>query len=148
MHATSTGRKRPLTRSEVMSRIRSADTKPELAIRSWLWCHGVRYRLKQVVHGTRPDLAWRNRKLAVFVDGCYWHGCPQHCRRPSSNAEYWNHKINRNMERDQKTSELLRSRGWMVLRFWEHEVSEDIVAVGKAILRSLQSGQQPSLTQP
>lgn len=69
----------------------------------------------------RPDFVFPKQRVAIFVDGCFWHGCKQHCRRPSSNTTYWEAKITRNMERDQITRAALRKQGWKVVRIWEHE---------------------------
>ena len=129
--------KLPLTRSEIMARMRSYDTTPELAVRSYLWRKGIRFRLKQRVYGVRPDIAWKRRKIAVFVDGCFWHGCPLHCRRPSTRTTYWNRKIEGNMERDADVTQRLREEGWTVLRFWEHEVSSDVKSVCRRIVSAL-----------
>ena len=69
----------------------------------------------------RPDLVFTSAKLAVFVDGCFWHGCPEHGSKPKKNTSYWNPKIARNVERDQEQNERLEQAGWRVLRFWEHD---------------------------
>jgi DNA mismatch endonuclease (patch repair protein) len=73
------------------------------------------------------DVAFGRLKIAVFFDGCFWHGCPVHATSPKANAEWWRAKLDRNMERDQETTEHLCSDGWVVLRFWEHEAAEDVV---------------------
>lgn len=103
---------------------RSRDTKPELAVRRLLHARGFRYRVN-----ARPikelrrtaDIVFTRAKVTVFIDGCYWHGCPLHYRAPASNVDYWTAKLARNMERDGATSETLRLAGWTVLRFWSHE---------------------------
>lgn len=130
----------PLTRSEIMSRVRSRNTTPELAIRSYLWAHGVRFRLNQRIEGILPDIAWRGRKVVVFIDGCFWHGCSLHCRRPSTRKDYWNPKIDGNMRRDIENTKKLRLAGWIVLRYWEHEVRENLVRVAKEIMKELDGG--------
>lgn len=127
----------PLTRSQVMSRIRSRDTGPERALRTWLWWHGVRFRLRRRILGTRPDIAWTGRRVAVFVDGCFWHGCPIHYREPSTNTGFWRDKIGRNRERDRRDDGVLSRAGWTVLRFWEHEVVSDPDRVGGSVLAAL-----------
>ncbi|MGW5736110.1 MULTISPECIES: very short patch repair endonuclease [Streptomyces] len=107
-----------------MQAIRSRDTKPEQLIRRLVHAQGLRYRVC-----TRPipelrrtaDMVFRPAKVAVFVDGCYWHGCPAHYVPPKTNPGYWSEKIVRNIERDHNTDERLREAGWLVLRFWEHE---------------------------
>ena len=75
---------------------------------------------------TRADLAWRGLKLAVFIDGCFWHGCPEHATRPAANRDWWAQKLDSNMARDRRTDDTLRRRGWIVRRFWEHQSPEEI----------------------
>ncbi|MFJ2958594.1 very short patch repair endonuclease [Streptomyces sp. NPDC087270] len=113
-----------------MSRQSSRDTAQELAVRRLLHSKGLRYRL-QVRVPEMPrrsiDVAFSRLKIAVFFDGCFWHGCPVHATSPKTNAEWWRTKLDRNMERDQETTERLCSDGWIVSRFWEHEAAEDVV---------------------
>lgn len=71
----------------------------------------------------KPDFVFSKRKIAVFIDGCFWHGCPRHCRMPSSNCEYWKKKISGNSSRDRQVTSELKARGWIVYRIWEHELS-------------------------
>src|SRR6478735_11946739 len=109
-----------------MRRVRSTDTSPERRLRSELHRRGVRFRLGQQVaidggRAIRPDLAFRRSKVAVFVDGCFWHRCPAHCRMPSSNRDYWVAKIDRNAARDELTTTRLEAVGWTVVRIWEHD---------------------------
>jgi DNA mismatch endonuclease (patch repair protein) len=70
----------------------------------------------------KPDVVFSSAKIAVFIDGCFWHGCPNHCRMPSSNVNYWNAKIGKNKIRDKKITKALRMKGWQVIRIWEHEI--------------------------
>lgn len=110
-----------------MGRIRSRDTRPEIALRKALWAAGLRYRLKAGVHlPGHPDLAFPRAKVAVFVDGCFWHGCPDHGHIPKSRVEYWAPKIERNQTRDAQANAQLAELGWRVLRFWEHQVDTDV----------------------
>jgi len=111
---------------------RSRDTKPELAVRRLLHAAGLRYRV-----GVRPDPTFRRTadivftrsKIAVFVDGCFWHGCPEHGQSTTkSNSQYWSAKIARNKMRDVETSEHLEALGWSVMRFWEHEPPAHVAA--------------------
>ncbi|WP_276314964.1 very short patch repair endonuclease [Streptomyces sp. WAC 06738] len=107
-----------------MQAIRSRDTKPEKLLRQKLHAKGLRYRV-----AARPlpelrrtaDLVFRPSKVAVFVDGCYWHGCPEHYVSPRTNSGYWSEKVAGNVNRDRDTDERLLNAGWMILRFWEHE---------------------------
>lgn len=107
-----------------MSKLARADTAPELALRHELHSRGLRYRVQLHVPGNRRrriDIAFTRVKVAVFVDGCFWHGCPDHGHRPATNREWWDWKIQRNRERDRDTTELLTGKGWRVVRVWEHE---------------------------
>ena len=108
-------------RSETMRRVRSRDTSCELLLRRELHRRGLRYSLRRKLPGS-PDVIFVAKRVAVFVDGCFWHGCPIHCRRPSGNAGYWNAKIERNMERDVRVNATLAAQGWRVVRVWEHDV--------------------------
>lgn len=112
-----------MDRSENMSRIRGRDTSPEVELRHAVWRLGLRYRLNRRVAGIRPDFIFPGIRLAVFVDGCFWHGCPDHYVRPrSSNAEFWASKLRQNVARDERQSKQLQAQGWRVIRVWEHEV--------------------------
>lgn len=112
-----------------MKAARSRDTKPELALRSELHQRGLRFRVDQPVledrRRRRADLVFASRQVAVFVDGCFWHGCPTHGTWPKSNAEWWRAKINTNRARDADTNAELRRAGWIVVRVWEHELAVD-----------------------
>ena len=114
-----------------MSRQRRVNTAPEVAIRRLLHASGLRYRVAHPVPG-KPrrsiDIAFTRRRVAVFVDGCFWHACPVHATAPQANAEWWAEKLARNVERDQDTDEHLRTAGWTVTRHWEHERAEDVAA--------------------
>lgn len=103
---------------------RSRDTKPELAVRKILHSRGFRYRVSQRPIPTlrrTADLIFSRSKIAVFIDGCFWHGCPAHYRAPGANAQYWVAKLERNRSRDIETTKMLQTEGWTVLRFWSHE---------------------------
>ncbi len=108
-----------------MAAIRRTDTKPEIAIRRALHHQGLRFRKDLAVRAdgllVRPDIVFTRQKIAVFVDGCFWHSCPEHGRHPSKNAQYWSPKLQKNAERDRLQTAALESDGWTVLRFWEHE---------------------------
>ncbi|MFG1617999.1 very short patch repair endonuclease [Nonomuraea wenchangensis] len=112
-------------RSRNMQANRRSDTKPEVALRSALHRMGFRYRkdlrldLGEVK--VRPDIVFTAKKVAVFVDGCFWHVCPEHGRQPTTNEWYWTPKLRRNMERDQRVNSALEAAGWQVVRLWEHE---------------------------
>ncbi len=120
---------------------RGRDTKPELAIRRLVHAAGLRYRvdarpLAQL--NRRADMVFSRAKVAVFVDGCFWHGCPTHHTVARSNASYWADKVTTNRERDAETDRLLEEAGWTVIRAWEHEVPE---AVAKHIVGTVRSSE-------
>ncbi|MCS7001964.1 MAG: very short patch repair endonuclease [Dehalococcoidia bacterium] len=117
----------PEVRSRTMRAVRSANTSIEWRLRRALWRAGVRgYRVAPPAIDGAPDLVFPTARLAVFVDGCFWHGCPQHCRRPSSRQEYWHRKIDRTIARDRATTARLEANGWTVLRIWEHTVKDAV----------------------
>ena len=113
----------PADRSETMRRVHSRDTSCEMALRRALHRRGLRYSLKKKLPGS-PDIMFVAARVAVFVDGCFWHGCPDHCRRPTGNAGYWRAKIDRTIARDERVSRELAESGWRVVRLWEHEINE------------------------
>lgn len=120
-----------------MSRQASKDTGSELAVRRLLHAAGLRYRVEYPVPGMarrRLDVAFTRAKVAVLIDGCFWHGCPVHATQPKANAEWWREKLDRNMARDRETTEHLVAQGWTVLRFWEHEAPEEVAARVAAIV--------------
>ncbi|MFD0850889.1 very short patch repair endonuclease [Actinomadura adrarensis] len=103
---------------------KSRDTKPELALRRAVHSLGLRYRVSlrplPAIRRT-ADLVFTRAKVAVFLDGCFWHGCPQHHTKARTNADYWAEKVVRNRERDAETDQVLDDAGWQVIRVWEHE---------------------------
>jgi DNA mismatch endonuclease (patch repair protein) len=109
---------------------RSRDTSPELEIRRRLHALGLRFRVNvrpdPTYRGT-ADIVFRKYRIAVFIDGCYWHSCPDHYKPPKAHAEYWVAKVTRNVERDRALDARLASKGWLSLRFWEHESAADVV---------------------
>lgn len=131
-HTTASGQTRPAARdndvSQRMSTMRTQDTKPERALRTRLHKAGLRYRVHLPVPGMarrKIDIAFTLAKVAVFVDGCFWHGCPEHCRLPNHNRDWWVAKIDGNRQRDAETSAHLEKNGWTVVRVWEHLSAED-----------------------
>ena len=110
--------------SERMTRARRENTGPERALRSVLHRRGYRFRVHRPVPGAarrKVDIVFPVEKLAVFVDGCFWHACPEHATWPSANAAFWRRKLERNAERDRETDARLTASGWTVVRIWEHE---------------------------
>lgn len=126
-----------------MQAIRSRDTKPETLLRRLVHAQGLRYRVS-----ARPlpdlrrtaDLVFRPVKVAVFVDGCYWHGCPEHYVAPRTNSGYWSDKVAGNVRRDRDTDQRLKEAGWLVLRFWEHESPDECAAVVRGVVLERRKG--------
>lgn len=126
--------------SALMSRIRGRDTAPELALRHALRALGhVGYRLHYAKAPGRPDIAFVGRRVAVFVHGCFWHGCP-HCRprRPKSNTSFWNAKLDRNKARDKRKARELRGEGWSVVTVWECRLRRDPRREAVRVARALE----------
>ena len=127
-----------------MAAIRRAETKPETQLRSVLHARGLRfrkdYRLDLAGGRVRPDVVFTRWKVAVFVDGCFWHVCPEHGRQPTSNEWYWTPKLRRNVERDRQADALLAAAGWRAVRVWEHE---DVVQAVGRVVDALHSAQEP-----
>lgn len=119
------------TRASMRSN-RRRDTKPELSLRRALFARGYRYRIDLRISAgnahARPDIVFTRRKIAVFVDGCFWHGCPEHCKMPKTHVDYWANKIERNKTRDIADTLALEHAGWTVLRVWEHMPLEEAIA--------------------
>ena len=121
----------PAVRASMLGN-RSRDTRPELALRSLVHTAGLRYRVAaKPLAGLRrtADLLFRPTRIAVFVDGCFWHGCPEHFTPPRTNPDYWREKTERNIRRDRDTDARLEAEDWLVLRFWEHQAPEDCAQV-------------------
>ena len=107
-----------------MRRQRRADTGCELALRRELWGRGLRYRVDVRPEPTvrrRADVVFRRARVAIFVDGCFWHSCPEHGSTPKTHQHWWAQKLARTMERDRETDRILEEAGWTVIRVWEHE---------------------------
>ncbi len=108
---------------------RRRDTKPEVAIRSLLHRRGFRFRIDRPIRTevgiVRPDVIFTKQRIAVFVDGCYWHACPEHGELPRANRTFWRKKFARNTARDKEQTSALEEAGWTVLRIWEHEDPEE-----------------------
>lgn len=133
-----------LTRSEQMARIINRNTRPELLLRRSLWSRGARYRLSARSPAGRPDLVFPGRRLAVFVDGCFWHGCPLHYARPRSSEAFWSSKLIENVVRDARQTEALKCAGWSVVRLWEHEILVDLTESVRRVELALQGhGEEP-----
>ena len=108
-----------------MSRVKGKNTRIEVDFRKKLWARGLRYRLGYKLLG-KPDLVFVSASVAVFVDGCFWHGCPVHGQEPKTNKEFWVEKLRKNKQRDQRVTAELTALGWLVVRFWEHELKKEL----------------------
>ena len=129
--------------SERMSRVRRRDTAPELELRSELHRRGLRYRVdRRPLKGvpSRADLVFGPAKVAVYVDGCFWHSCPEHGTMPRANEAFWQDKLARNRERDAAVNALLAESGWTVIRVWEHE---EIDAAADRVERAVDKSSGP-----
>lgn len=111
-------------RSLLMKKIRSSNTKFEDKIITGLRKKKVSFTDHPRIFGS-PDIIFKMKKVAVFLDSCFWHGCRWHCRMPNSRTDYWVPKIQRNKERDRSVSKKLKKEGWRVIRIWEHQVAKD-----------------------
>lgn len=124
----------------VMRANRRRDTKPEVALRSALHRRGLRFRNDAPVatseRSVRVDVALPRHRVAVFVDGCFWHCCPEHGTRPRSNSDYWRPKLERNVQRDATANELLKAAGWRVMRVWEHQDPEEAASLIDQLVRT------------
>ncbi|MGV8084147.1 MAG: very short patch repair endonuclease [Coriobacteriia bacterium] len=121
-----------------MSRQAKRDTTPERRLRSALYARGHRYRVAYRVPGLprrTVDIAFAGRRVAVFVDGCFWHGCPSHSAHVRTNAGWWERKITRNRERDEETNAALHALGWTVIRIWEHVDVADAIELVESTLK-------------
>lgn len=112
-------------RSEIMSKVRSKDSKIEVDFRKAIWKAGFRYRKNSTKYFGKPDLVLKKYKTVIFVDSCFWHGCKQHCRLPATNKKYWVDKIERNKERGKEVNHYYRKIGWKVIRVWEHQLQKN-----------------------
>jgi DNA mismatch endonuclease (patch repair protein) len=117
----------------VMIGNRKRDTRPERALRSALHARGLRYRIDYKIGkgrtAPRPDVCFTRARVAVFVDGCFWHGCPRHGIQPKTNSHYWRAKLGRNRVRDAANNAALETEGWRVIRVWEHEDPHEAAAM-------------------
>ncbi|MQA35916.1 very short patch repair endonuclease [Modestobacter roseus] len=121
-----------------MSRLRRRDNAPEMAVRRLLTAAGLRYRVTYRIPGQRRrtmDIAVLRCKLAVYIDGCFWHSCPEHFHLPKANADWWVRKMAMNRARDAASTAQLEALGWTVLRFWEHEPPAEVASTILAAAR-------------
>lgn len=133
---------RPLTRSEHMSRVRGKHSAAERAFRSALHAIGLRFRLHRRIEGIAVDIVLPGPRVAVFIDGCFWHGCPRHATFPKTNQDYWVPKLAENRIRDRRQTARLRAAGWRVFRVWEHQCLPPPARVADRIAEACRSSSQ------
>jgi len=121
-------------RSEIMSKVKSKDSKIEIDFRKAIWKAGFRYRKNPPKYFGKPDLVLKKYKTVIFVDSCFWHGCKKHCRLPATRKKYWTEKIKRNRKRDQEVNRYYRKIGWKVVRVWEHEIKNSLKETIKKVI--------------
>jgi DNA mismatch endonuclease (patch repair protein) len=126
-----------------MRQIKSTDTAAEIMLRRAVWgvgCRGYRVHPKGIIG--KPDIAYARWKVAVFVDGCFWHVCPKCYVAPSSNVSYWDAKRERNQHRDEEVSSALSGQGWQVVRIWEHEIRDDLAAACTRVVNAVDAARR------
>lgn len=125
-----------------MSRIRGSNTSPERAVRAGLRAAGVvGYRIHSSLLG-KPDVVFPKARLVVFIDGCFWHRCPVDYREPSTRQDFWRKKIEGNVARDRQVNRILASKGWKIMRIWEHEVKEQPEKVVRNLIEQISKPSQ------
>ena len=120
-------------RSEIMSRIKSKDSRIEVLFRKSLWKKGFRYSKNSSKYFGKPDVVLLKHKTVIFIDSCFWYGCKKHCRIPSVRKKYWTAKIAKNKERDKEVSKYYKKQGWKIFRIWEHNLISKINKISKEI---------------
>jgi len=123
-------------RSEIMSKIKSKDSKIEVSFRRQLWKNGLRYRKNSNKHFGHPDIVVVKMRLVIFVDSCFWHGCKKHFQLPKTRSKFWLNKINSNRQRDIAVNNYYKKNNWRIYRFWEHDLI-DLDSLAKKIISSL-----------
>jgi DNA mismatch endonuclease (patch repair protein) len=127
-----------------MRRVRGKNSAAERSLRSALHAEGLRFRLHRRIEGIAADIVFPGPGVAVFVDGCFWHGCPEHATFPRTNQDYWLPKLAENRERDARQTARLRAAGWTVFRVWEHECLAPVARVVDRIVEACHTGPRAS----
>ncbi len=122
-------------RSFCMSRIRSKWTLPEKRIHNFLKGHKIKHEMHPKIAGS-PDIILKDKRIAIFIHGCFWHKCPRCFNKPRTKIEYWRPKLEKNAKRDKLSIKMLRNDGWRVIRLWEHEIKSDFEVVLKKIINT------------
>lgn len=124
-------------RSEIMSRIKSKDSKIEILFRKELWKLGFRYRKNSAKYFGKPDIVLAKYKTVIFIDSCFWHGCKKHCRIPAVRKKYWTKKILRNKVRDAEVLKYYKKENWKIFRIWEHDLKRNSVGIVDKVIKYL-----------
>lgn len=124
-------------RSEIMSKVKSKDSKIEVDFRKSIWKAGFKYRKNPTKYFGKPDIVLPKHKMAIFVDSCFWHGCKKHCRIPTARKKYWTAKIDRNIARDKEVSKYYKKQGWKIFRIWEHDLLKKQDKIIKSMLADI-----------
>jgi DNA mismatch endonuclease (patch repair protein) len=136
------------TVSRQMQKMRTSSTKPETLVRQELHRRGLRFRVNYRSLPGRPDIAFTLARIAIFVDGCFWHACPEHFVMPKNNRDWWRDKLERNVARDRRKDQELTELGWAVLHVWEHEDPVEVSNLIEELWRSRRSPQHAGSGQP
>lgn len=115
----------PRQRSEIMSKIKSRDSKIEITFRKALWRHGLRYLKNSTKYFGKPDIVLPKHTTVIFIDSCFWHGCSEHFRMPKTRTKFWREKIERNKRRDIEVTCHYQKLAWQVIRIWEHDLAKN-----------------------
>ncbi len=126
-------------RSEIMGKIKSTDTKLEVLFQKALTGAGLKHKKNVVALEGKPDIVFSKFKTAIFIDSCFWHGCRYHSHIPKSNKKYWINKIGRNKQRDRAVNKIYKTKGWTVVRVWEHKIKTDLEGVLTGISNKLKT---------
>lgn len=133
--------KTPLTRSEQMARVKSKNTSFEMLLRRELWRRGLRYRANDKTVFGKPDVVFKSKKVAVFIDSEFWHGkdYPNGRNIPTNNRDYWVNKIERNIARDKEVSRTLKKQGWKVIRIWSKDLKNNLAKLAEKIYKTVKN---------
>jgi len=127
-------------RSKIMSLIKSKETNLEKSVWGILSKNGIRYRKNSSKYFGKPDIIIAPKKLAIFIDSCFWHGCKKHCRMPEANHGYWANKINNNKKRDKLVNNYYKKTAWRIIRIWEHDINKNYKKLVSKIIETINGG--------
>lgn len=133
----------PADRTRTMQAVKSKDSKMEVKFRSSLWRRGFRFFKNVKSLPGKPDVVFPKKKIAIFLDSCFWHGCPLHLKLPVSNADYWRNKIEKNRNRDKEINTIYKEMNWKILRIWEHDLKTDFESCLVKVTQNLENQRIP-----